>query len=239
MAVPTVLIGALLGFTPHAFVAFRGGGTSLSVSRTAAAALKQAAADDDEERPPLINIGSICEFHDPKHGAGHQEPILGVVRTCEHKSKGGMRLSLEDAQGASHSVQSKAIHIVLPPFKGKEMDTATQLKDYLAVQAADPTELGVDVDTLELAWEMVATEDRPSFSPKHIMSEIDDKLFQGPVNQYKAFRLLTSDLGKVFFKALSSHMYKPKSAKSVSSSKDNWCRDVAEGSNSADWCFAV
>jgi hypothetical protein len=232
-----VIIGALLGFTPHNPFATRS--ASISAHRTATAALKQSADADDEERPSLINIGSICEFHDPKHGNGHQDPILGVVRTCDHKSKGGMRLTLEDAQGTTHSVRDKAIHIVLPPFKGKEMDPAVQLKDYLAVQATEPTELGVDVDTLELAWEMVASEDRASFSPKHIMSEIDEKLFQGPVNQYKAFRLLTSDLGRVFFKSLSSHMYKPKSAKSVSSSKENWCHDVLEGSNSADWCFAV
>jgi hypothetical protein len=236
-AVSIIGIGALLGFTPHHPLALTS--ASLSTRRSAAATLKQAADGEEEERPPLINIGSICEFHDPKHGNGHQEPILGVVRTCDHKSKGGMRLTLEDAKGSTHSVRDKAIHIVLPPYKGKEVDAAVQLKDYLAVQAAEPTELGVDVDTLELAWEVVASEDRASFSPKHIMSEIDDKLFQGPVNQYKAFRLLTSDLGKVFFKALSSHMYKPKSAKSVSSSKDNWCSDVLEGSNTADWCFAV
>ena len=70
-------------------------------------------ASEEEERPPLINVGtladarqvkswtphdwccvvaacsgSICEFHDPKHGNGQADPVLGVVQTCEHKAKG-------------------------------------------------------------------------------------------------------------------------------------------------------
>jgi hypothetical protein len=192
---------------------------------------------EEEERPPLINVGSICEFHDPKHGNGQADPVLGVVQTCEHKAKGGMRLTLLDAFGSTHTIMSKAIHIVLPPYKGKETDAATQLKDYLDVADNDATDLGVDAEMLELAWEMCAEDDKTEFSPKRIVGEIDETLFQGPVNQYKAFRLLTSDLGKVFFKALGNHKYKPKNTKSVTASKENWCRSVLEGSNSADWCF--
>ena len=113
-----------------------------------------------------------------------------------------------------------------------------QLKEYISVAEKDPTELGVDDETIELAWQVVSSEERVSYSPKHIMGEIDEQLFKGPLEQYKAFRLLTSDLGKVFFKALGNNKYKPKAAKAVAASKDNWCREVSEGTSSADWCFA-
>jgi hypothetical protein len=195
--------------------------------------------DGDEERPPLISIGAICEFHDPKHGNGQQAPVLGVVQTCDQKAKGGMRLTLQDENGHVHSVRDNAIHIVLPPYKGKEVDPATQLKEYVNVQRSDVTELGVEPEMLELAWEIVASEvSSQSFTPKRILSEIDEKLFNGPVDQYKAFRLLTSDLGKVFFKSMGGR-YKPKSPKSVTASKENWCRQVMDGAMEADWCFAV
>jgi hypothetical protein len=234
MLMNTMFALLTVSFTPHPSV------IRPTTTLRGVANLKQAdAALDDDDRPPLINIGSICEFHDPKHGNGAASPVLGVVQTCEHKAKGGMRLTLLDASGASHSIESKAIHLTLPAYKGKETDPSTQLKDYVTVAKTDATELGVDAELLELAWESVSSEERSSFSPKHIMNEIDEQLFKTPVQQYKAFRLLTSDLGKVFFKALSNNKYKPKASKSVAASKDNWCREVTEGTNSADWCFAV
>ena len=46
------------------------------------------------------------------------------------------------------------------------------------------------------------------------------------MQKYKAFRLMTSDLGKVFFKGLSHNLFKAKAAKAVAASKEMWCRAV-------------
>ena len=84
-----------------------------------------------------------------------------------------------------------------------------------------------------MAWELCAELEKPSLSPSSVLSVIDEKLVQGGINKYKAFRLLTSDLGKVFFKALSGNMYKPKSGKSVLASKQNWCSSHPN----PEWCM--
>ena len=65
--------------------------------------------------------GSIVEFHDPSHGAGKNQPVLGLVQGCEFKAKGGARVNIIDADGQKHSVGEKALHIVLPPSKKKEV----------------------------------------------------------------------------------------------------------------------
>ena len=97
----------------------------------------------------------------------------------------------------------------------------------------DPTTLGVDVEDLEMAWELCADSNQPNFSPRAILTMIDDKFFKGPLDTYRAFRLLTSDLGKVFFKPINDHQYKIKTPKSVKASKENWCRDAQD----MEWCF--
>ena len=65
--------------------------------------------------------GSIVEFHDPSHGAGKNHPVLGLVQGCEFKAKGGARVNIIDADGGKHSVGEKALHIILPPTKKKEV----------------------------------------------------------------------------------------------------------------------
>ena len=81
----------------------------------------------------------------------------------------------------------------------------------------------------------------PSYSREAIISFIDDALVEGSVQKYKAFRLMSSSLGNIFFNTLHAHdyahtEYKVKSAVSVTASKESWC---AEGSGEAEeWCFA-
>lgn len=58
-------------------------------------------------------------------------------------------------------------------------------------------------------------------------------LVRSSLDAYKAFRLLTSDLGKVFFKPVNANTYKPKPPKSVQASKENFCREQ----ESLEWCF--
>ena len=198
--------------------------------------MKAAPPDAPEERElPSIAIGSICEFHDPKHGAGAVKPVLGIVQSLEFKSKGGARIILADAAGGTHTVAEKALHIILPPAKGKDKEPAEILQDYLKVmEVEDATNLGVDPELLELAWTECAESEKASFSPKSIISMIDASMCKTPVDLYKAFRLVSSDLGKVFFKELGGNKFKAKAMKSVKASKDNWCRAP---DHEHEWCF--
>ena len=117
--------------------------------------------------------------------------------------------------------------------KGKLVEPSDILKEYQEVMEMDTMQLGVEIDDLEMAWELCAEDGKQSFRPKEIVSLVDDKFWKSSLDAYKAFRLLTSDLGKVFFKAVNANEYKAKAAKSVESSKQNWC-----GSHeSADWCM--
>ena len=130
---------------------------------------------------------------------------------AEYKAKGGARIMIIDAQGAKHAIKENAIHI----------------------NQMEPTDLRIDPADLEMAWELCAETEKSTFSPKSIVSLIDDSMFKSSVDVYKAFRLLTSDLGKLFFKPINDHEYKAKALNAVQASKDAWCRDHTE----ADYCF--
>jgi hypothetical protein len=191
----------------------------------------------DEGHRPKVNIDmlSIVEFHDAKHGSGACPSVLGLIKGIEHKAKGGARLKVVDASGTVHMVPEKSIHVNLGCYKGKLVEPEAILADYQSVLELEPTKIGVEPDVLEMAWELASEEDKTSVSPRYLFSLIDDSLFKSQIGVYKAFRLLTSDLGKVFFKAVSSNEYKPKASKSVQASKENWCRD--READAEEWCF--
>lgn len=190
--------------------------------------MKRAAAVDEDAPPPqLETVGSIMEFDDGKHGRA----LLGVVSSAEAKAKGGARYTVVDEDEKTHTVQARDVHATFSCSKqlSDNVAPAEILKEYLEVAEADPTELGVDATMLEMAWEICAEdEEHDQFTPTNILGLIDAKLTKGSIAQYKAFRLLTSDLGKVFFKALSHGRYRAKNFKSVQGSKENWCSSHAD-----------
>jgi hypothetical protein len=180
--------------------------------------------------------GSIVEFDDGKH---KDRALLGIIISAAAKAKGGARYSITDANQKTYTVAGRSIHFVAPASKGKETDPAEILKDFIEVAAKDPVELvpslGLDVTELELAWEVCAQDASNEFTTKSILGLVDDKIIKTPVDKYKAFRLLTSDLGRVFFKTLSADKYRAKAATAVAASKLNWCNAFAEAQQ--EWCF--
>merc|ERR1712166_547101 len=153
-----------------------------------------------------IALNSIVEFQDPKQANGAAGAVLGLVSGVEYKAKGGARIQLVDTSGSTHSIAEKHVHINLGSYKGN----------------------------LEMAWELASDEDKASFTPKFLTSLIDDTFSKAQTDTYRAFRLLQSDMGKIFFKTLGPNEYKAKAAKAVQSSKENWCRSL-EGEQ--EWCF--
>lgn len=160
--------------------------------------------------------------------------MLGLVTGVEYKAKGGARIQLVDARGSTYSVAESAVHINLGSYKGKLVETADILKEYAAIMETEPTELGVDPEELEMAWELASDEGKASFSPKFLLSLIDDTFSKAQTDTYRAFRLLQSDMGKIFFKPIGPNEYKAKAAKAVRTSKENWCRSLEA---EQEWCF--
>ena len=175
------------------------------------------------------------EFHAPKHGNGKTTPILGLVEGAEYKAKGGARILIVDAQGGKHAVKENAVHINLGSYKGKQVEPALILADWQAVLDTDPMDMGIDPADLEMAWELCseAEADKSTFSAKSILGLIDDSMFKSSVEVYKSFRVLTSELGRLFFKPINDHQYKLKAFKAVQASKEGWCRDHSD----AEYCI--
>jgi hypothetical protein len=191
----------------------------------------------------LLTEGMICEFEDC-----HGRPVLGFVQSAKPSGQKGAVYQIVDAEEYVHTVPAKAISITFPPdTKSKATKPSEILKHFIAITECKPTELGVDVGLLDLAWEMCAEEDVPSHTSGAIFEEIDEKLVQGSLQRYKAYRLLASDIGHIFFKVLHAHdhehrEYKAKTADSVAKSKELWCKAVEAlgemGASSEEFCFA-
>jgi hypothetical protein len=207
---------------------------TIATPRTAVA-MKQSV---EEEKPQvrLEAVGTICEFGD---GNKHDHAMLGIIKGAVAKAKGGgARYEIVDANEKVHSVSTKDIHCTCGTAAGKELAPIEALKPFQAVADAKVTDLGVDPEMLELAWEICADDnEHSSFSAEAVLSYIDAKLVQGHVQKYKAFRLLTSDLGKIFFKGLSHNQFKAKAAKGVAASKEMWCRAIEAKPTEDDFCL--
>jgi len=195
--------------------------------------------------PPVERVeseGTICEFEEGKN----HRPFLGVIESSKIKGS-NVVYQVVDAAGSKHSVASKYLHCAFPasPMTKPNTPTSEVLAPYVSVARCKSTELGIDLEMLDLAWEVLAEEEPASLSSTAIVSYIDESLVEaeGP-EQYRVFRLLTSDLGQIFFSTLHAHdymhrEYKPKSAMAVAASKESWCQSVAEGldTGSPEWCF--
>jgi hypothetical protein len=172
---------------------------------------------------------SIFEFDDGKHA----QPLLGVVKELIKKSKKSKEdvYFVEDEDAKSYRVTSKHIHCVFPPNRKLKttVSSAEKLKGYTDIAKLSPGDLGVDVEVLGMAWETLAGEEELSIEA--IMNEIDPTMCETPFGKYRAFRILSSDLGQLFFQRLHSHDYhhiefKPKAQGSVISAKQKWCEDA-------------
>lgn len=189
-----------------------------------------------------LSEGSICEFDD-----GKGRPMLGLVQSAKPSSTKGVVYHLIDADERLHIVNAKAIHVAFPPNnKVKSTKPADLLNEFLRVAECKPAELGIDVSLLGLAWEMCAQEDVPAHTTAAIFDKIDPALLDGSVPKYRAYRLLTSDIGNIFFRVLHAHdhehrEYKAKTADAVANAKQSWCHAVEALGTAAvaeEFCFA-
>lgn len=190
------------------------------------------------------STGTILEFEDEKKKSLH----LGVVEAAEVKGKKGAVYQVRDSSNKLNTVLAKHIRATFASDKMVQPLEATNpdvvLPEYVAVSRQAADELGIDLDVLELAWEICLEEGHEEGHEGHtlggIVAHVDPSLFETPVDQYRAHRLLSSAMGQVFFKKLHSHdyshlEYKAKDDKAVASSKESFCK--GEQKESAEWCM--
>lgn len=141
------------------------------------------------------------------------------------------------ADGKTFALKASQVQATFSPSKKMKADTDPSeiLAGYLEVAKAEPLELGVDPEMLEMAWELAAEQEASALSASSILQVIDEKLCSGPLEKYRAYKLMTSDLGKVFFKTV-GNKYKAKAAKAVQASKQAFCAHVT-ATKYQDFCF--
>ena len=154
------------------------------------------------------------------------------------KSKGGLRYSVMTADKALHEgVAPKDIHFTaapLAPGKGVKSAPAERLKDFEEV-LNQATPLLVDIEVLEIAWEMALEEDE-TFQIKALSKLLNDES-ASPVDLYRTFRVLSSELGRVFFKAAKGEgaKWNARTKKTVEAAKQSLCANTEE--DYSDFCL--
>mmetsp|Transcript_2635 Transcript_2635/g.8776 ORF Transcript_2635/g.8776 Transcript_2635/m.8776 type:complete len:238 (-) Transcript_2635:132-845(-) len=234
-----VFVGASLGFAPLVSISTRTSSYSLHRSaveyslRRSAVFLKE--ASDEAEPPSLHGVGSICEFDEGKQG--HARGLLGVIIKAESKAKGGARYEVLDVDGRTHPIKAAQVRATFAASKKLKdpLDAPLVLADYVSVAEKAPTELGVEPEMLEVAWELASEADAP-LSAKQILGVIDEALCASPVQLFAAYRLLTSEVGRVFFKAIGDK-YKAKAAKAVAASKSALCSAADADAYGDEFCL--
>mmetsp|Transcript_24577 Transcript_24577/g.77010 ORF Transcript_24577/g.77010 Transcript_24577/m.77010 type:complete len:230 (-) Transcript_24577:144-833(-) len=225
-------VGAPLGFAPLVSISLHRSAVEYSLRRSAVF-LKE--ASDEAELPSLHGVGSICEFDEGKQG--HARGLLGVIIKAESKAKGGARYEVLDADGRTHPIKAAQVRATFAASKKLKdpLDAPLVLADYVRVAEKAPTELGVEPEMLEVAWELASEADAP-LSAKQILGVIDEALCASPVQLFAAYRLLTSEVGRVFFKAIGDK-YKAKAAKAVAASKSALCSAADADAYGDEFCL--
>mmetsp|Transcript_6696 Transcript_6696/g.23988 ORF Transcript_6696/g.23988 Transcript_6696/m.23988 type:complete len:248 (-) Transcript_6696:43-786(-) len=155
--------------------------------------------------------------------------LMGIVSDYSKKSKGGVMYDVLTSDDQLHpGVSPRAIIFSTPPLvpqKGIVTDPRRRLAQYEAVRRLKPEQLG-DPALLELCWELAADEEAREFSVDDMTLLMDEEA--EPLQRYRTFRILTSELGRVFFTTLthgSSHVvsFKARAAKTVQAAKRALC----------------
>mmetsp|Transcript_9093 Transcript_9093/g.27237 ORF Transcript_9093/g.27237 Transcript_9093/m.27237 type:complete len:226 (-) Transcript_9093:71-748(-) len=181
---------------------------------------------DSDAAPVEINAlgkGSIVEFVHNKH------TTLGVVTDHMVKSKGGLRYEITTADEKVHvGVAPRDIHFSAPPLKGDKGDKPPlkRLPEFEHVLQTSATNL-IDPETLEISWEIAAEEDKV-LRTKDI-SKLTD-MGSSPVDIYRTFRVLSSELGHVFFKGAKGEAaaFKARAKKTVEAAKQSLCNNHSD-----------
>ena len=170
---------------------------------------KDAAEDAEPVQVNAMSKGTVVEFDLNKH------TTLGVIDGHKVKAKGGLRYEIKTSDGKLHAgIAPRDIHFSAPGAKNN-LDEMLQVLDTEAPALVDP-------EVLEICYE-VAAEEEKELGLQQIASLLDAG--SGPVDIYRTFRVLSCELGKVFFQKAKGHTkhFNARAKKTVEAAKRSLC----------------
>ena len=198
---------------------------------------KKSSSDGDvPQNQAAFPVGTLIEFEEKKR------VHVGKILATEHKSNGGARYEVEDANGVKYKIADKMVSFSMPAPNSP--GAAQKLfQDFCEASEADEkglqSSLDISTELLEMAWEESAEgdeiEDHLLTAPKLI------ELVQGhtasAIEKYLAWKLLKTETAHVFFKEIKDHgrvvAFKAKARKAVESAKQTFCNTHQD----SDLCF--
>ena len=170
---------------------------------------KDTAEDAEPVQVNAMSKGTVVEFDLNKH------TTLGVIDGHKVKAKGGLRYEIKTSDGKLHAgIAPRDIHFSAPGAKNN-LDEMLQVLDTEAPALVDP-------EVLEICYE-VAAEEEKELGLQQIASLLDAG--SGPVDIYRTFRVLSCELGKVFFQKAKGHTkhFNARAKKTVEAAKRSLC----------------
>jgi hypothetical protein len=180
----------------------------------------------DAVEDAALPVGTFVEFEEKTR------VHVGKILQSEHKANnGGVRYEIEDDEGKTYHVASKAVNFAIPA----PSSPSAALKLFDAFSKASKVsekdlraKLEISTELLELAWvESEETEDHLLTAPQLI--ELVHSHVASAIEKYMAWKLLRSETSHVFFKEIKDHgrvvAFKAKARDAVEASKEAFCRD--------------
>ena len=183
-------------------------------------------------------VGTFVEFEEKKR------THIGKISAVEHKSSGGARYRITDAEGKAWDVADKQVTYAMPcpnaPGPAQKL-----FEEFVRAQDAPlatlQEKLEMTPELLEMAWEETADTDE---TESHVLTAAAlIELVQGhaasAMEKYLAWQLLKTDMAHVFFKEIKDHgrvvAFKAKTRKAVEAAKEAFCQSHQD----SDLCFVV
>lgn len=149
-----------------------------------------------------------------------------------HKAKGGLRYTVMTADAAVHEgVAPRDITFSSKPNAADKGEIAARLSAFRDVRDADAS---VDAEVLEIAWE-ISSEEENALRLNAIAELLE--IGSSPVDLYRTFKIMSSELGRVFFKSAKGEATKfnARANKAVQAAKQTLCSQ-ADGKY-GDFCL--
>jgi len=195
-------------------------------------------SDHDTIAQKSLSKGTLVEFSEKNR------EHVGKIIHVEHKTNGSARYDIEDSSGKIYSIADKAITYAMPIAPNDEKKIQQLFGEFASAHEKSEMELFHDLDMstelFEMVWEeaLDQEEEKHEVSPMSLIELIHSRSASG-IESYKAWKLLRTDLGHVFFKDIKDHgrvvSFKARAAKAVEASKQTFCMNPDHSLE--DLCF--
>jgi hypothetical protein len=191
---------------------------------------KKGSDDDAVVYVSAFPAGTFVEFEEKSR------VHAGKISQIEHKSNGGARYVVVDAEGNTFNIADKEIRFAINAPNAPKAAELLFNQFCQAQQESDEAiqkQLEISSELLELAWEeslenAESDDGGGTLTPSKLI-ELVHSHAASAIEKYKAWRFLQSDLSHVFFKDIKDHgrisSFKAKARKAVDAAKQTFCNN--------------